>query len=93
MAKVLAKVPAQKQHPLALELRSILDNPNASLGQLASVVQRINAELKLFEAASKRQLKEASTGKGNAAASKAEIEALRVLIAGIEGKTRSVKSR
>lgn len=85
MGKILAKVPAAKQHPLAAQLRSVLNNPNASLGQLADIVNRINAELKLFEEQSKRQLKGAPKGKNSG---DAEIEALRRLLADIRGQSQ-----
>ena len=88
MAKVLAKMPASPQHPLALELRSILDNPNASLGQLAGIVQRINAELKLFEEQSKRLLKAEAMKPATPRSTDAEIESLRSLIAGMQAQTR-----
>ncbi len=93
MGKVLAKIPAGAQHPLAAELRRILNNPNASLGELATVVNRINAELKLFEEQSKRQLKEAGKGKPASTAAKAELESLNGLVAGIKVQGRAPRSR
>lgn len=93
MGKVLAKIPAGAQHPLAAELRRVLNNPNASLGELAAVVNRINAELKLFEEQSKRQLKEAGKAKPATAAAKAELESLKSLVDGIKGQTRAPKAR
>lgn len=91
MGKVLAKFAATKQHPLAAELRAVLSNPKASLGELATVVNRINAELKLFEEQSKQQLQAADKSKSESA--KSEIEGLRSLVAGIKGQVRPYKPR
>lgn len=92
MTTLFAKAPAEKMHPLAAELRSVLQNPNASLGELASVVQRTLAELQMFEAQDGQQDpagKSGKTGKRGATAMSADdASQLRQLISAMTGQSR-----
>lgn len=63
MAKTYRSV-IEKQHPLVQQLRSVLDNPNASLGDLANVVRRTLAEFHLSERISKDDRGRQSGGAG-----------------------------
>ncbi len=97
MATTFVSAFADKQHPLSQQLRSVLNNPNASLGELAAVVQRTMGELKLFEEQSEQQRKQRAEDRINgplAGMSNEEIDALRSLISSMTSPSkRAGKSR